>query len=93
MGEAIGKLIGLVVDSLTPRWMRVLMVAIVAANAYGWWLHEQALAEQREARMADKVEMAGLRSDIRAMVSRADEGNAELRAIRQWLIQNGRNGR
>jgi hypothetical protein len=86
LGEALGKVIITVVDSLTPRTIRMLLLGLVVGLAYGWWLHDARLQKQQEAIQDYKVEMAGLRADMKAIVKSSEEGNEELKAIRQWLM-------
>ncbi len=86
MGEAFGKLLTVVVDGLTPRSIRLLLVLLLVANGYGWWQHDQRLAAHEKAILEYRVEMAGLRAALKAVLARADEGNSELRGIRQLLM-------
>ena len=75
-----------VVDSLTPRAIRMLLLGLVVGLAYGWWMHDGRLQRQQDAIQDYKVEMAGLRADMKAIVKSSEEGNEELKAIRQWLM-------
>ena len=77
--DIISKVVVLVVDGLTPRAVRLLVVAGVIALGYGWWLHQASIASQ-------EGEVKGLRSDVKAVLQRTDENNAELKTIRQWLM-------
>ena len=93
MGEAIAKLFTLVVDSLTPRSVRVLLIFSVALLGYVVSVHNNRLDAVDAAEKQHQIDMAELRANLKAMVQRADEGNAELRAIRQWLMARPTSGR
>lgn len=90
MGEALGKLLAVAIDALTPRSVRMLVLALACLNGYGWWLHDSRLQAQERSLVAYQVEMAGMRADLKAVLKSGEEGNEELRAIRKWLMERPR---
>ena len=87
LAEALGKFFALLVDSLTPRSMRLLLLAAVGMLGYIAWVQDAQIKGQQQALLEYRVEMAGFRADVKAVIKSADEGNAELRAIREWLMK------
>lgn len=89
MGEAIGKVILAFVDALTPRSIRLIILAAVVGNGYGWWRHEKRLDEHEKAATEFKAEVKSefgkIGVQLQTMNDRAAEGNSQLREINQWL--------
>lgn len=90
MGESLGKLLAVAIDALTPRSVRMLILALACLNGYGWWLHDKRLEAEERALVEFQKEATKQTVQLEFISKSMDEGNAELKAIRQLLMQRGR---
>jgi len=97
MGDAIGKVIVLFVDALSPRAFRVSLVLVIAALAWTANERDKRIQKLEEKVVLIDIEIIGVRSDMKVIrtdvgvaTDAAKEGNAELRTIRNILLSRPR---
>lgn len=85
-GEAVGKFLNITVDSLTPRSVRLLMLAAIGFLTYEMWAINERVNQHEETLSGLKQSIVEVQAYQKATLKSVEEGNADLQFIRRRLM-------